>query len=40
MEHLEFLQDYTLQHTILVEILLMKVGEQFKDSILIVDLLS
>ena len=40
MENMEVLQDNTLQYTILVEILLMKVGQQVRDSISIVDLLS
>ena len=33
MEDLEFLQDNTLQHTILMEILLTKVGQQGRDSL-------
>ena len=32
MENLEFLQDNTLQHAILVETLLTKLGEQGRDS--------
>ena len=39
MEMLEFLQDNTLQYTILVEMLLSKVGQQVRDSISVVDLL-
>ena len=39
MENLEFLQDNTLQHTIIVEILSKKVGQQVRDSISIADLL-
>ena len=40
IENLEFLQDNKLQRTIVVGILLKKVGQQVKDSISIVDLLS
>ena len=40
MDNLEFLQDNTLQHAILVEILPTEVSQQGRDSISIVDLLS
>ena len=40
MEHLEFLQETTLRHSILMEILITKVGQQVRDSISILDLLS
>ena len=35
-ENLEYLQDNTLQHAILVEMLLTKVGQQGRDSLAIV----